>query len=393
MNHNDENQEYKNDIVQDVLDDNMKFLPTILEEDPPVSTYTRLPITGLSALGAAFEPLASAVRNAFSSAETTTGYCMYTIPKGTHLAKLKNGAGYIGTVLKNDTNQLSNQAVLNPLVCNPTLIFMAAALANIDKKLDEILELQREMMDFLVRKEKAEQRGNLVFLSDILKNYRFNWNNEMYKNSNHIKVLDIRQASEQKIFFYRDQIETKLQKEKSIHSDRDAEKQLNAVTEGFKEYQLALFLHGFSSFLDVMLLENFESDYLEGICRKIEGYSFEYRQLYTQCYDQLQAYFNSSVQARLLKGLKVTSKAAGKAIANTPILNKGPVDEALIQAGSRLEQDELKRKMQQMKTLIAHQGGSTRPFVENIEAINHLYNNPINILLSKEAIYIGTTAA
>jgi hypothetical protein len=33
---------------------------------------------------------------------------------------------------------------------------MAAALANIDKKLDAIQESQQEMMDFLVQKEKAK---------------------------------------------------------------------------------------------------------------------------------------------------------------------------------------------------------------------------------------------
>ena len=51
------------------------------------------------------------------------------------------------------------------------------ALVNIDKKLDAIQELQQEMMDFLVQKDRAELRGNLIFLSDILNNYRFKKNN------------------------------------------------------------------------------------------------------------------------------------------------------------------------------------------------------------------------
>ena len=141
------------------------------------------------------------------------------------------------------------------------MIFMAAALANIDKKLDAIQELQQEMMDFLVQKERAELRGNLIFLSDILNNYRFNWNNDMYKNSNHIKVLDIRQMAEQKILFYRDQISSKLKKKSLIHSDKEAKKQIDAIQSAFKEYQLALYTHSFSSFLDIML-------YANGDCKK-----------------------------------------------------------------------------------------------------------------------------
>lgn len=44
------------------------------------------------------------------------------------------------------------------------MLFMAAALANIDKKLDTIKEMQQEMMDFLIRKETtsnwADRKGS-----------------------------------------------------------------------------------------------------------------------------------------------------------------------------------------------------------------------------------------
>jgi len=184
---------------------NLTFSPTLFDEEDSLATYTKLPISRLSALGTAFEPIASAVLKVVGGPGTTSGLCKVTIPSGMHLAKFKSGVGNLGTAL-DANNQIAGQAVLNPLVCNPTMIFMAAALANFDKKLDAIQELQQEMMDFLVQKERAELRGNLIFLSDILNNYRFNWNNDMYKNSNHIKVLDIRQTAEQKILFYRDQI-------------------------------------------------------------------------------------------------------------------------------------------------------------------------------------------
>lgn len=45
------------------------------------------------------------------------------------------------------------QAQMIPFACDPTMLCMAAALANIDKKLDTIKEMQQEMMDILIRKE------------------------------------------------------------------------------------------------------------------------------------------------------------------------------------------------------------------------------------------------
>lgn len=49
---------------------------------------------------------------------------------------------------------------------------------------------------------KAEVGENLTVPCDILENYKFNWNNEKHKASNHIKVLDIKQSAEHKINLY-----------------------------------------------------------------------------------------------------------------------------------------------------------------------------------------------
>ena len=174
----------RNEALQSVA--TMEFLPTLVEDDYSVATFTKLPLSRIPALGTAFEPIASAIQKVTSGSGATSGLYRVTVPSGTHLAEFKNGVGNLGTAL-DANNQIAGQAVLNPLVCNPTMIFMAATLANIDKKLDAIQELQQEMMDFLVRNERAELRGNLVFLSDILNNYKFNWNNDMYKNSNRVR--------------------------------------------------------------------------------------------------------------------------------------------------------------------------------------------------------------
>ena len=44
-----------------------------------------------------------------------------------------------------------------------------------------------KIMAMFQMKEKAELKENLTFLYDVFNNYKYNWNNEMYKNSNHTK--------------------------------------------------------------------------------------------------------------------------------------------------------------------------------------------------------------
>lgn len=363
---------------------NMEFPSALFEDEESLPSYTKLPLSRLPALGTAFEPISSAIQKVVGG--SSSGLYRVTLPKGTHLAEFKSGVGNLGTAL-NANNQIAGQAVLNPLVCNPTMIFMAAALANLDKKLDAIQELQREMMDFLVQKERAELRGNLIFLYDIMNNYRYNWNNEMFKNSCHIKVLDIRQTAEQKILFFRDQITSKLKKKSLIHSDKDVQKQIDAVQTAFKEYQLALYTHGFSSFLDIMLVGNYASDYLNGITQKIENYSTQYVELYSKCHDQLETYLGSSIQSTLLKGLKNASKSTGKAIAKVPIIKKAAVDEALTEAGTKLDKLEARRTVQKLCKLEERQSSCIKPFIENIDAIERIFNNSLDLVFDKEALY------
>ena len=373
--------------LQTMMD--LELQPLAFEDEKSITNYTKLSLSNLSSLGVSFAPVVSALQNAAHGAGAASGLYQVTIPQGTHLAQFKNGTGFLGTVL-NSNNQIAGQATLTPadIEFDPMMILIAAALANINKKLDAIQELQQEMMDFLVQKEKAELRGSLIFLSDVLKDYKLNWNNDMYKNSNHVKVLDIRQAAEQKILFYRDQISSKLKKESFIHSDKDAEKQIAAIQSAFKEYQLALYMHAFSSFLDVMLVGNFASDYLNGVKKRIEEYSWQYRELYTKCYDQLEDYYGSSVQSILLKGLKKASKATGEAIAKIPVLSKGTVDEAMIDAGGKLDRIGTKRNVQHMQKLVDYQSSFVSPFVEKIETVERFYNSPIRLVFNKDTLYL-----
>ena len=304
--------------------------------------------------------------------------------KGTNnfIGSLQTSAGMVG----------GGQAKMAPLACDPTMIFMAAALANVEKKLDTIQDMQKEMIDFLVQKEKADLKGDLNFLFDVFNNYKYNWNNEMYKNSNHIKILDIRQEAEKKIAFYREQIIAKVNKKSFIHSDQTVNKQLQAVQDQFKDYQLALYLLGFSSFLEVMFLGNFDKDYLTGISEKLEKYSLNYRELYTKCYNEIEGYSSTSVQSSMLKGIAKVSTSVGKLVEKIPVISKGQADEALIAAGDKLGELNASKLRKQMSSLIERQSNTIRPFIENIDTVNELCNKPVQLLVDKENLYISTIA-
>ncbi len=270
--------ERRNEIAKTMAE--IELYPAVANENVNVAQYSKFPISRLAAFGTAFEPVTAAFQYVLSGGSAGgSGLYMVTVPKGGHLATFNDGSGFLGGALKINNQVGAGQARLNPLVCNPAMLFMAVALANIDKKLDTIQEMQQELMNFLVQKERSELKGDMKFLADTLSNYKHNWNSEKFKNSSHIKVLDIRQAADRKIDFYREQIASKISKKSFFHSDLDVKKQLGDIESEFNDYQLAVYLFAFSSFLEVMLLENFSAAYLDCIAKKIEEHSLQYREL------------------------------------------------------------------------------------------------------------------
>ena len=112
-----------------------------------VSDYAKLPVSRLAALGTAFESLAAAVQTAVNGAGGSGLY--YVDTAGKTMFQINETNNFIGSL----KTVGGGQAQMIPFACDPTMLFMAVALANIDKKLDTIKEMQQEMMDFLIRKE------------------------------------------------------------------------------------------------------------------------------------------------------------------------------------------------------------------------------------------------
>ena len=366
-----------------------ELAPLEVKNEISVQTYSKIPLSRLTALGTGFEPVVSAIQQVTSHGQATSGFYKVTIPKGTHLAQFKEKSGFLGTAV--GEHGIVGQAQLNPLLCDPTTLLAAAALVNIDKKLDAIQEVQQEMLDFLTQKEKSALKADLNFLMDIQNNYKYNWNSEKYKAANHAKVLDIRQEAARQIDFYQEQIKKQLGKKALLHSDHDVQKMLEKVQGEFKEYQLALYIYGFAYFLEVVLQENYEKAYLSAIAKRIDEMAFQYREFYSLAYSQIENLSKSSLQAHLFGGLSAINKGAGTAIAKIPGINKSQIDETLIEAGERIGAYKNRRVQTTMQQLLERQSSCVRPFIDNINAVNRLYNEPVTLIFNHDTLYLGST--
>ena len=363
--------------------------PVPIEREEIVTIENRkISFEDIGALGGDFGLVISSLSTFFVKKE---GIYKVTLPAGGHLAAAKDGTGYLGTVLNDSTNKIMAQARLEDaaeLACDPAMLFMAAALMSIEVKLDEIKETQEEILDILIQKEKAKLRGSLKFLTDTISDYRFNWNNEQYKNANYVKALDIRQQAEQSILLAQNQIKKQLSKKELINTDQSVAKKISKLKSNMEDYQLSVYLLGLSYYAEILLQGNFDENYLQSITDKIDKYSVEYRVIYTQVYENLSDSKESAIQGVLLKGLGKAGKGIGNAVGKVPLLNKGPVDEALKKAGKVVSKQRDKAEKKDLAGLLPQRTCNVKPFVDTLDMINQLYNKPVELAFDEDSLYV-----
>lgn len=393
----------KNEIVQAMTA--VEYHLVLPEQTPNLSGYTKLPFGMFASLGVGLAFLPECFRTVATTAATSGKglWRLSTMPGTTGTLQMKNGVTLGNLVGENGSTitararftQVGSTSVSAKTVMplNPAILFMAAALMSIEQKLDDIQAVQEDMFDFLHEDKRSKLKGDQAFLADILNDYKFNWNNVIYTQNMHIKVQDIKQEAEQNLLFYQERIKKVINKRNFVIAEQEVKGQLGKVLSDMEDYQLAVYLYGFSSFLEVLLLGNFNSDYLDRITNKVEAYALQYRELYTESYTKLEGKLHSSIESHLLKGVAAISGAAGKVIAKVPVIGKTQIDETLIEGGERMEQFDSQRTLDMIQLLSGKRSSYVAPFVSCIKTISTLYNRPTEVLFDSDSVYIGAASA
>lgn len=268
----------------------------LTQERVDVSGAIKLPLERIPQLGVAFASLPSMFRTVTNTVSVPT-LLQATDKFGnpldpSKLNSFKDGSGLTGGY--RDAVKGFGQArfhvvegdiatSVTQVPYDPTSLFMAAAIAQINQKLDSIQESVDEMFEYMRQRDKANMRGNLKTLADILNGYGLNYGNATYMANAHMKVLDIKQSSAQDMELFRSQAQADLKKKGFIEVRDGLGRRLDKVLDYLKDCQLATYIHAFSLFLEPMLAQNFEPAKLADATAKIEADSIAYRELYTEC--------------------------------------------------------------------------------------------------------------
>lgn len=380
--------ENKNALVQAMMD--VEYYPPseLVKMNIDMTETQKFPIEKAAALGVAFQPLTQLVSYAVGGAGQSGLYFVNTAGK----TMFQSGGQFIGNLQAANGGVGGGLARMTQVPLDPTMLCMAVVFMAVEKKLDAIHEAQKEILAFLELKEEAKLKGNLNALADVLNNYKFNWDNDKYKDHKHILVQDIKREAEQSIILYREQLTKALSKKALFHGSQEVKARLNKTMTRLNDYQLALYTFSFSSFLEVMLLENFDTNYLNSIASKIKKYSGDYTALYEKCAQKTEKDSKASLEGYALKGLSKLSSGAGKIVEKIPVISKSQLDENLLKAGGILQDVDTNRTQNIMQILADSQTDYITSFVENIHTIDNLYNQSMQLMFDSENIYIAKVA-
>lgn len=378
----------------------MELQLTPVDIEVSIDNAFTFPFDKIPALGTAFASLPEQFRTITTTTSGLTGFIPVdkfgTPLDPSILFNAHNGVGVVGSFMEQngDLNvarwvELNGpQTAATTIPYNPALLFMAVALAQVNQKLDAIQETQEEMFEYLKQKDKAALRGNIQTLNNVLLNYKFNWDNELYIKNTHMKILDVIQETDKQIVHLRAQIKSKMEDKKFLQSRISVNRQINDLVNLLKDYQLANYAYSYASFVEPMLSKNFKEDYLTLIENRLSEYSIKFRELYSECYSIIEKNLSDSIDKNILKGVSFASKKLGSAVAKTPLGKASPLDEALLKASDEVQDFNEDQSTGMLKKLQAAKDPNVAVFQQTISKLNQLHNTPMQLAADKDNLYV-----
>lgn len=357
-----------------------------------------VPIGELASLGGAVSSLIPMLRTVTQNTTVGTSglYKLANAAVGDTLKVAKNGNFWGAFKTAEGTSKFAQLVEAAPLSAtsktvmpiNPATMMMAVALFSIEQQLGDIAEMEKQIISFLEEDKESEIEADLKTLTNIIQEYKFNWDQEQYVSSHYKLALDIKRTAEKNISFYQDQITNTMQAKQLLVVNQSVNSTERGLQKKFKYYRLSLYIYSLASFLEVMLLGNFQEEYILQVKSIIEKYSEEYNDVYTASFEYIDKMAGAAIEANVINGIGSAGKAIGSFIGDIPLIKESPIGERLIEGGIHMKQasQDMKKKASARFEVISDAG--TEIFVAKFEEMNRIYNYTSSICFDNEKVYL-----
>ena len=181
------------------------------------------------------------------------------------------------------------------------------------------------------------------------------------------------------------EIKDDLSKDKLFTTNNSMNSIIEDIQKKFRYYRLSLYIYSFSTFMEILLLGNYKNDYLLSKKKELDELDNEYSEVFNNALEYVKKNANKSLEGNMLSGLGSAGKAIGNLAEKVKIKN---VDNWLNEKGDNLKQsgqnikDDFATKFDDIKE------SNSRPFINQIEKVDCIYNKTKEIYFDKENIYL-----
>ena len=356
-----------------------------------------LPIGQLATLGPAAASLLPAFRTVTEtvSVDTTGLFRVANASVGDVLKAAKDG-NFWGAMKRTDgTSKMAKFAQADPMSgtstkvmpVDPATMMMAAALYTIEQKLDAIEEISKQILSFLENEKEAQIEADVKILQGTIREFKFNWDKELFKSGHYKQALDIKRTAEKNLQAYQNELQ-EIKVKAPVVANANVNAVVKSLLKKFRYYRMSLYLFAMSSFVEVMLLGDFREEHLEKIRNDIEERSMRYRQIYAACSAYIEKIAGKAVEGNLLKGIGNAGKALGSFIGSIPLVKEGPVDEWLIDGGAALKKNAKGMEGNLVHALTEVSNPGTGMFIEKMDTLGKLCNHTSSICVDRDNLYL-----
>lgn len=357
-----------------------------------------VPIAELATLGAGVSSLIPALHTVTTTTTIATDglYRIANRAVGDTLKMAKNGNAWGAMKTAAGGSKLTQLSEAGPIAAasqvtaaiNPATMLMAVALYSIEKQLGEIEATQKQILSFLEIGDEANAEADVETLTELIANYKHNWDNALYVQNSHKMVMDIKRAARRNMIAYQKKAEELVAVKKLVVTQGQVKSTLADLEKRFKYYKLSLYTYALASMMEIMLGGNYNEMYISGIKDEIEKLTESYRSLFEKSSRYLEALGSSALESNVLKGVGTAGKAVGKLIGSIPLVKEGQVDEFLLDSGAHIKESAVDMEKEAVHRFAAVSNPCTAVFVDKLDDMIQIYNHTDEICFDDKQIYL-----
>ena len=357
-----------------------------------------VPIVELASLGGVVASLIPQINKSTKPAEGVAGkiYQVVNAGVGDSLKIAQNGNNWGALKTADGNSKLAQLKEISPteiggkagMALDPATMMMAVALFSIEQELGNITEMQKQILSFIHEDKEAQIEGDVDVLMSTLREYKHNWSNEKYIQNHAMQALDIKRKAAHNIRFYKKQVNDIQDESHIIVSNATTESVNRQLQDSLRYYRLSLYAYSLASFMEVMLLRNYQEKNISEIKETIENYSLEYREVFASCSSYLESVAKGSIEKAAVKGLGAVENTLGNIIGSIPLVKEGQVDEWLLKTASSHKEIAVGMEKGVLEQLASVSNPGTSIFVDKLDEMIRIYNRTERIYCDDKKIYL-----